>query len=46
MNVSKVRSVQFDFPTAERVTGRRCPSCQTAQPEQWTKVMQGHYGDA
>ncbi|MFE5512175.1 hypothetical protein ACFQ9J_16405 [Streptomyces sp. NPDC056529] len=40
-----MRSAQSDFPTAEHVTGPRCPSCQTAQPEQWTEVMQDHYSD-
>ncbi|CAL9637944.1 hypothetical protein SUDANB60_06224 (plasmid) [Streptomyces sp. enrichment culture] len=46
LDVLQVRSAQSDFPTAERVTGRRCPDCQATRPEQWTEVMQSNYGDA
>ncbi|MEF9886776.1 hypothetical protein [Streptomyces sp. P9-A4] len=46
LDVLQVRSAQSDFPTAERVTGRRCPGCQAARFEQWVEVMQSHYGDA
>lgn len=46
LDVLQVRSAQSDSPTAERVTGYRCPGCQTTRPEQWTEAMQGRYGDA
>lgn len=45
LDVLQVRSAQYDFPTAERVTGCRCPGCQTVRPEQWAEVMGSHYGD-
>lgn len=44
LDVLQVRSAQSDFPTAERVTERRCSGCQTARPEQWTEVMRSRYG--
>ncbi|MFZ4176695.1 hypothetical protein ACOZCI_20710 [Streptomyces griseoincarnatus] len=46
LDVLQVRSAQSAFPTAERVTGRRCPGCQTTRPEQWAEVMRYRYGDA
>jgi ssDNA-binding Zn-finger/Zn-ribbon topoisomerase 1 len=46
LDVLQVRSAQAAFPTAERVTGHRCPSCQTTRPEQWTEAMRSLYGDA
>ncbi|MFE0580253.1 hypothetical protein [Streptomyces sp. NPDC058874] len=46
LDVLQVRSAQSDFPVAERVTGRHCPSRQTARPEQWTEAMRDHYGDS
>ncbi|MDT3728757.1 hypothetical protein ROS62_29355 [Streptomyces sp. DSM 41972] len=46
LGVLQVRSAQSDFPTAERVTRRRCPGCQTTRPEQWTEAMRDGYGDA
>lgn len=46
LDVLQVRSAQSDFPTAERITGRRCPGCQATRLEQWTEVMQNRYGDA
>ncbi|MFG2878872.1 hypothetical protein ACGFYU_28375 [Streptomyces sp. NPDC048337] len=45
LDLLQVRSAQSDYPIAERVTGRRCPGCQAAQPEQWTEAMRDHYGD-
>ncbi|WP_051736426.1 hypothetical protein [Streptomyces bikiniensis] len=45
LDVLQVRSAQSDFPTTERVTGRRCPGCQAARPEQWTEAMRDRYGD-
>ncbi|MCX4784289.1 hypothetical protein [Streptomyces sp. NBC_01264] len=46
LDVLQVRSAQSDFPTAERITRRRCPDCQTARPEPWAKAMRDRYGDA
>ncbi|MFZ3492325.1 hypothetical protein ACODT5_03630 [Streptomyces sp. 5.8] len=46
LDVLQVRSAQSDFPTAERITRRRCPGCQTDRPEQWAKAMRDNYGDA
>ncbi|MBL3668413.1 hypothetical protein JL475_20940 [Streptomyces sp. M2CJ-2] len=46
VDVYQVHSAQSDFPTTERVTGRRCPGCQAARPEQRTEVMRAVYGDA
>ncbi|MEU3408929.1 hypothetical protein ABZ766_33975 [Streptomyces sp. NPDC006670] len=46
LDVLQVRSGQSDFPVAEPVTGRRCSSCQAAQPERWVEVMREHYGDS
>jgi hypothetical protein len=45
LDVLQVRSTQSAFPTAERVTGRRCPGCQTTRPEQWREAMRDRYGD-
>ncbi|MET8751300.1 hypothetical protein ABZW32_14560 [Streptomyces sp. NPDC004667] len=45
LDLLQVRSAQSDFPVAERVTGRHCPSCQATRPEQWTEAMRDHYGD-
>ncbi|WP_445270405.1 hypothetical protein [Streptomyces sp. DSM 41634] len=45
LDVLQVRSAQSIFPVAERVTGRRCPACQAARPEQWVEVMRDHYSD-
>ncbi|MET9648548.1 hypothetical protein [Streptomyces syringium] len=45
LDVLQVHSAQSDFPTAERVTERRCPDCQTTRPKQWTEAMRDHYGD-
>ncbi|MFF5861053.1 hypothetical protein ACFY8B_36595 [Streptomyces sp. NPDC012751] len=46
VDVLQVRSAQFDFPTAQRVTRRRCPNCQATRPEQWIEAMQSRYGNA
>ncbi|MFI8516021.1 hypothetical protein ACIGHB_33365 [Streptomyces sp. NPDC085460] len=46
LDVWLVYSAQSDFPTAERVTGRRCPGCLAARFEQWVEVMRDRYGDA
>ncbi|WP_158828059.1 hypothetical protein [Streptomyces sp. NRRL S-118] len=46
LDVLQVRSAQSDFPTTERVTGRRCPGCRTTRPAQWKKVMRSHCSDA
>ncbi|MEU7363753.1 MULTISPECIES: hypothetical protein [Streptomyces] len=45
LDVLQVRSARSAFLTAERVTLRRCPGCQTVRSEQWTEVMRSHYGD-
>ncbi|MFF4647392.1 hypothetical protein [Streptomyces sp. NPDC001389] len=45
LDLLQVRSAQSDFPVAERITGRRCPGCQAARPEQWAEAMRNHYGD-
>ncbi|GLW03844.1 hypothetical protein Slala05_74740 [Streptomyces lavendulae subsp. lavendulae] len=45
LEVLQVRSAQSDFPVAQRVTGRRCPSCEATRPEQWTEAMRDRYGD-
>jgi hypothetical protein len=46
LDVLQVRSGQYDFLTAERVTRRQCPGgCHVNQPEQWKEAIHSRYGD-